>query len=138
VSTSSCVQLGFHYYEGPVTLPLLTFLFPFALFGEFFATSITSISNCFYVNAYVYVLIVTLSEASPFVFLGRYMLLMLLRFLLHDLMLLLVEMLKHATKTYCQRGVNWELLVMARDFWQWWETSNNGETWKNKFMLINY
>ncbi len=106
MSTSSCVQLGFHCCEGPVTLPLLTFPFPFALFSEFFATSTTSIYNCFYVNAYVYVLIVTLSEASPFVFLGHYMLLMLLRFLLHDLMLLLVEMLKHATKAYCQRGVN--------------------------------
>ncbi len=58
----------------------LTFPFPFALSGEFFATSTTSICNCFYANAYAYVLLATLSDAFAFVFLGCYMMLLLLRF----------------------------------------------------------
>jgi hypothetical protein len=68
----------------------------------------------------------------------HYLMLMLMLFLLHDLMLLLAKMLKHATKACCQRGVNWELLAMVRDFWRWWETSSNCEVRKNKFVLISY
>ncbi len=67
VSTSSCVQLGFHCCEGLATLPLPTFLFPFALFGEFFVASKTSICNCFYANAYV--LLPTLFDVYAFVLL---------------------------------------------------------------------
>jgi hypothetical protein len=63
-----------------MTLPLPTFPFPFALFGEIFVASTTSICNCFYAIAYAYVLFITLFDAFAFVFLGRYMMLLLLRF----------------------------------------------------------